>query len=55
MTCIQVATFVFEPESFEAAIQEEAWKNEIEEEINVIEKNETWELVGSLKTKMSQV
>ncbi|KAI5342445.1 hypothetical protein L3X38_010320 [Prunus dulcis] len=40
-------------ESFESAIQEEAWKNEIKEEINVIEKNETWELVDSLKTKMS--
>lgn len=42
---------VVESESFEEAIQEEAWKNEIEEEINVIEKNETWELVDRSKDK----
>ena len=33
-----------EPESFEEAIREESWKKAMEDEIQVIEKNNTWEL-----------
>lgn len=36
---------VMEPENFEEAVQDEAWKKAMVEEINVIEKNSTWELV----------
>lgn len=36
---------VLEPKSFEEAIKEEAWKKAMEEEIQVIKKNETWDLV----------
>ena len=42
---------VVEPESFEEAIKEEAWKQAMEEEIHVIEKNKTWELVEKPKDK----
>ena len=34
-----------EPESFEAAQKQEVWRKAMEEEIKMIEKNETWELV----------
>jgi Reverse transcriptase (RNA-dependent DNA polymerase) len=36
---------VVEPESFEQAVQEEVWRNAMEDEIKMIEKNETWKLV----------
>ncbi|KAG6514812.1 hypothetical protein ZIOFF_025185 [Zingiber officinale] len=34
-----------EPENFDEAIKEESWKKAMEEEVRVIEKNQTWELV----------
>ena len=42
---------VVEPENFEEAIKEEAWKKTMEEEIYVIEKNKTWELVEKPQNK----
>lgn len=40
-----------EPESFEVASKQEAWVKAMEEEINMIEKNKTWELVNKPKDK----
>ncbi|KAI5341559.1 hypothetical protein L3X38_009434 [Prunus dulcis] len=37
---------IVEPENFDEAAQDEAWKKEIENEMNMIEKNQTWELVN---------
>lgn len=37
---------VTEPETFEEAIKDVAWKKSMEEEISVIGKNSTWELVN---------
>ncbi|CAL5370298.1 unnamed protein product [Camellia sinensis] len=42
---------IVEPENFEEAIKDEAWKKAIEDEIHVIEKNKTWELVEKPKEK----
>ena len=42
---------VVEPENFEEAIKLEVWKKAMEEEIRVIEKNKTWELVERPKEK----
>ena len=42
---------VTEPENFEEAVQDEAWKKAMVEEINVIEKNNTWELVDRPNNK----
>ena len=42
---------VVEPENFEEAIKQEIWKKAMEEEIRVIEKNNTWELVERPKEK----
>ncbi|GKD97582.1 hypothetical protein Tco_1510369, partial [Tanacetum coccineum] len=39
------------PESFEEAIREESWKKAIEDEIQVIEKNNTWELTDKPSDK----
>ena len=36
---------VVEPGSFEEAIKEDAWRNAMQEEIDAIEKNKTWQLV----------
>lgn len=36
---------VVEPENFDEAIKEDAWRNAMQEEINAIEKNKTWQLV----------
>jgi transposase InsO family protein len=36
---------VIEPDNFEEAMKEKCWKKAMEEEIEVIEKNNTWELV----------
>jgi hypothetical protein len=47
-------TYIFcfvEPEYFEQAIGVEVWRNAIEDEINMIVKNETWELIEKLKGK----
>ncbi|XP_031264481.1 uncharacterized protein LOC116122812 [Pistacia vera] len=35
-----------EPENFEIAAKQEAWVKAMEEEIKMIEKNETWKLVN---------
>lgn len=40
-----------EPEIFEAAVKEEAWKKAMEEEIDMIEKGNTWELVDRPENK----
>lgn len=40
-----------EPGSFEEAIKEEAWKKAMEDEVHVIEKNKTWDLVEKPKGK----
>jgi len=36
--------YVVEPESLEEAVNEAAWRKGMQEEIEVIEKNKTWEL-----------
>ncbi|GJS51131.1 retrovirus-related pol polyprotein from transposon TNT 1-94 [Tanacetum coccineum] len=41
----------FEPESFEEAIREKSWKKAMEDEIQVIEKNNTWELTNTPSDK----
>ncbi|CAA0815239.1 Uncharacterized mitochondrial protein AtMg00820 [Striga hermonthica] len=40
-----------EPESFEAAVKEKEWVKAMEEEIRMIEKNKTWELVDPPNNK----
>ena len=42
---------IVEPQSFEEAIKDEDWRKAIEKEIDVIEKNGTWQLVEKLKDK----
>ncbi|CAL5443135.1 unnamed protein product [Camellia sinensis] len=42
---------IVEPENFEEATKDEAWKKAMEDEIHVIEKNKTWELVEKSKEK----
>ena len=42
---------IVEPKNFEEAIKDEAWKKAMEDEIHVIEKNKTWELVKKPKEK----
>ena len=42
---------IIEPESFEAAAKQEEWRHAIEEEIRMIEKNNTWELVEKPENK----
>lgn len=37
--------YVLEPENFEHAIKDKAWRKAMQEAINVIEKNKTWQLV----------
>lgn len=43
---------VIEPETFEEAIKDVAWKKAMEEEISVTEKNSTWELVNRPSDKI---
>lgn len=40
-----------EPENYEAAVKQEVWVKAMEEEIKMIEKNNTWELVDQPKDK----
>ena len=40
-----------EPESFEAAQKQEVWRKAMNEEIKMIVKNATWELVDRLQDK----
>ena len=42
---------VLEPENFEEAVKEECWRKAMQDEIDVIEKNQTWELVERPKEK----
>ena len=42
---------VFEPQNFEEAVKEESWRKAMQEEIDVIEKNNTWELVEKPNNK----
>uniref|UniRef100_A0A5B7B4M6 Retrovirus-related Pol polyprotein from transposon TNT 1-94 n=1 Tax=Davidia involucrata TaxID=16924 RepID=A0A5B7B4M6_DAVIN len=42
---------MIEPENFEEAIKQKEWKKAMEEEIQVIEKNNTWELVERPQNK----
>ena len=42
---------VLEPVGFEKAIEDEKWQVAMQDELNMIEKNNMWELVDSLHTK----
>ena len=42
---------LLELKNFEEAAKEEVWINAIEEEIKMIEKNKTWELIDRLKDR----
>ena len=42
---------ILEPKSFEEAVQDKEWTKAMEEEIEVIEKNKTWELVEKPSNK----
>ncbi|XP_019052469.1 PREDICTED: uncharacterized protein LOC109114377 [Nelumbo nucifera] len=42
---------IIEPESFQEAFKEEKWRKAMNEEIKMIEKNETWELVNRPQDK----
>ena len=44
---------IVEPQSFEEAIKDEDWKKAMENEIDVIDKKQTWQLVEMPKTKKS--
>ena len=45
------ALLSFQPSSFEKEIRDENWVQAMDEEINSIEKNDTWDLVNFLKDK----
>lgn len=47
----EFALFTCEPQSFEVAVKEETWRKAMQEEIAMIEKNKTWELVDMPKHK----
>ena len=48
----QICKFVgVEPENYEEAIKHDVWKKATEEEIRMIEKNNTWELVAIPKER----
>ena len=42
---------VLEPAGFEEAIEDEKWQAAMQDELNMIEKNNTWELVDRLSHK----
>lgn len=42
---------LIEPENFDEAMEQEAWRKAMQEEIDVIEKNKTWELVERPREK----
>ncbi|KAL0350876.1 UNVERIFIED_CONTAM: hypothetical protein Sradi_4236800 [Sesamum radiatum] len=42
---------MLEPENFETAVKHKVWVQAMEEEIKMIEKNNTWELTDRPKTK----
>jgi len=41
----------FQPSSFEEAIRDENWVQKMDEEIEAIEKNDTWDFVDLPKNK----
>jgi hypothetical protein len=43
---------LIEPNNFEEASKDELWINSMDEELDQIEKNETWELVPNQGTRM---
>ncbi|KAI5328472.1 hypothetical protein L3X38_027869 [Prunus dulcis] len=43
---------IIEPESFSEAVKDEAWKKAMTEEMLMIEKNSTWELVDRPSNKL---
>ena len=45
------ALFSFQPSSFEEAIKDENWVQAMDEKIEAIEKNDTWDLVDLPKDK----
>ena len=45
------ALFSFQPSSFEEAIRDENWVQAMDEEIEAIEKNDTWDLIDLPKEK----
>lgn len=47
------AFITYQPETYEEAAKEEAWINAMDEEIEVIEKNDTWDLVDLPEGKKS--
>lgn len=47
-----LALLSFEPQSFEEASKEKSWRKAMDEELKMIEKNHTWDLVEHLKKKM---
>jgi len=49
------ALLSFQPSSFKEAIRDENWVQAMDEEIEAIEKNDTWDLVDLLKDKISLV
>ena len=42
---------IYDPLTFEEAVEEEVWAQAMDEEIECIEKNQTWELVDVPKDK----
>ena len=44
----------FEPKSVTKVLSNSCWQNAMQEEINQIEKNKTWELASRPDDKMSQ-
>lgn len=46
-----LALSALEPKEFEEAVKEKIWQDAMEEEIIVIKKNSTWEIVGRPKSK----
>ena len=46
-----MAFFTSEPQIFQEVARDEKWIEEMNEEIKMIEKNDTWDLVEKLKSK----
>ena len=45
------ALLSFQPSSYEEAVRDENWVQAMDEEIEAIEKNDTWDLIDLLKDK----
>ena len=46
-----VAYIAYEPQKYEEAVKDRVWRKAMDEEINMIEKNKTWQLVDKPKEK----